>query len=105
MSNFKNAQRNRWFSEANRVKVYTNSIRRFGTTPLSINQIPKTEVLRDREVYIMGKNGEKMEPDIYDVPNDIDNGVAKIALESQGIILDELSDEQNQYRKNWKEGT
>ena len=46
-----------------------------------------------------------MEPDIYDVPNDIDNGVAKIALESQGIILDELSDEQNQYRKNWKEGT
>jgi adenosylhomocysteinase len=56
-------------------------------------------------VEYLAKNGEKMKPDIYDVPNDIDNGVAKIALESQGIFLDELSEEQNQYMKNWKEGT
>jgi adenosylhomocysteinase len=42
---------------------------------------------------------------VYDVPIDIDNNVARIALESQGIMLDKLTVEQKQYRQNWKEGT
>ena len=42
---------------------------------------------------------------VYDVPIDIDNNVARISLESQGIMLDKLTVEQKEYRQNWKEGT
>jgi len=39
------------------------------------------------------------------VPNKIDYDVARIALESQGIILDKPTEEQKKYAKSWKEGT
>jgi adenosylhomocysteinase len=53
----------------------------------------------------LAKNGSNMAAGVYDVPIDIDNNVARIALESQGIILDKLTVEQKEYRQNWKEGT
>jgi adenosylhomocysteinase len=53
----------------------------------------------------LAKNGSNMAAGVYDVPIDIDNNVARIALESQGIMLDKLTVEQKQYRQNWKEGT
>lgn len=46
-----------------------------------------------------------MKPGVYDVPADIDNKVARIALESQGIKLDQQTEEQKKYRQKWKEGT
>ena len=53
----------------------------------------------------LAKFGNKMDGGVYDVPSDIDNQVAKIALASQGMTLDAPSKEQIQYRDNWKEGT
>ena len=53
----------------------------------------------------LAKNGSNMAAGVYDVPIDIDNNVARIALESQGIMLDKLTVEQKEYRQNWKEGT
>jgi adenosylhomocysteinase len=53
----------------------------------------------------LAKNGSNMAAGVYDVPIDIDNNVARIALESQGIMLDKLTVEQKNYRQNWKEGT
>ena len=44
-------------------------------------------------------------PGIYDVPKVIDDDVARIALEVQGIVLEKLTKEQEKYRQSWKEGT
>ena len=44
-------------------------------------------------------------PGIYDVPKVIDDDVARIALEAQGIVLEKLTEEQEKYRQSWKEGT
>jgi len=50
-------------------------------------------------------NHEKLEPKVYDVPNDIDKRVAKLKLQSMGINIDELTEEQKKYLSDWKEGT
>lgn len=56
-------------------------------------------------VEYLAKHGDDLKSGVYDVPNDIDNDVAKIALEAQGIILDKPTDEQKKYTKSWNEGT
>ncbi len=53
----------------------------------------------------LAKHGRELKPGVYDVPNDIDNEVARIALEAQGIKLDKPTEEQKKYSQNWKEGT
>ena len=45
---------------------------------------------------------EKAEPAVYSVPNDIDEMVAKLKLESMGIEIDELTEEQKKYLSSWK---
>ena len=42
---------------------------------------------------------------IYNVPFEIDNNIAKLKLQTMGIIIDSLSEKQEQYLKNWKIGT
>ena len=56
-------------------------------------------------VEYLAKNRGKLLPGIYDVPKVIDNDVARIALEAQGIVLEKLTEEQVKYRQSWKEGT
>jgi adenosylhomocysteinase len=53
----------------------------------------------------LAKYGTALGAGVYDVPTDIDNQVAKIALASQGVVLDEPTVEQKKYRQDWKEGT
>ena len=48
---------------------------------------------------------EKLEPKVYDVPEDIDKTVARMKLEGMGIVIDELTKEQEKYLRSWKEGT
>lgn len=45
------------------------------------------------------------EPGIYRVPDDIDQEIAKLKLESLNIQIDTLTDEQKNYMNSWKEGT
>ncbi len=48
---------------------------------------------------------EKLKPSVYNVPTHIDKDVAKLKLESLGIYIDNLTDEQKRYLESWEEGT
>ncbi len=50
-------------------------------------------------------HAKEMAPDVYDVPEDIDEHVAKLKLETLGIQIDELTPEQVQYMNSWNMGT
>ncbi|MBL8099892.1 MAG: adenosylhomocysteinase [Anaerolineales bacterium] len=53
----------------------------------------------------MAKNADKLEKKVYSVPVDIDNEIARLKLESMGITIDKLTDEQLHYLNSWEEGT
>ncbi|CAG0992844.1 adenosylhomocysteinase [Anaerolineales bacterium] len=53
----------------------------------------------------MAKNADKLEKKVYSVPIDIDNEIARLKLESMGVKIDILTDEQLHYLNSWEEGT
>jgi adenosylhomocysteinase len=53
----------------------------------------------------MVANCKDMAPGVYDVPEDIDNGIAKLKLETLGVKIDTLTAEQAKYLASWSEGT
>ncbi len=53
----------------------------------------------------MIKNASKLEKRVYDVPEDIDREIARLKLESMGVKLDVLTEEQVHYLNSWTEGT
>ena len=50
---------------------------------------------------VISKNGKDMKPDLYEVPPEIDETVARLKLESAGIFIDNLSDDQIEYLKKF----
>jgi adenosylhomocysteinase len=52
-------------------------------------------------VYI-SKNFAKMERKLYDVPAEVENEVAKAALKSYGIRIENLTREQKRYAESWR---
>ncbi len=56
-------------------------------------------------VEYLVKNTKKLEPNVYPVPADIDQNVARLKLESRGIAIDKLTREQDEYLGSWSEGT
>ncbi|MFA5868708.1 MAG: adenosylhomocysteinase [Candidatus Bathyarchaeia archaeon] len=42
---------------------------------------------------------------VYDVPRDIDEMVSRIKLQSMGVQIDKLTDEQRKYLTSWSQGT
>jgi adenosylhomocysteinase len=53
----------------------------------------------------MVKNHSKLEKKVYSVPEDLDKKVAQMKLESMGIKIDRLTQEQEKYLSSWSEGT
>lgn len=53
----------------------------------------------------MAKHADEMDPDCYDVPADIDNAIARLKLETLGVIIDTLTPEQAAYLNSWQMGT
>ena len=53
----------------------------------------------------MVQHAEEMEPDCYDVPNDIDNNIARLKLKTLGVSIDTLTEEQAAYLNSWQMGT
>ena len=53
----------------------------------------------------MARNAGKLEPRVYDVPDDIDAEVARLKLRSMGVAIDTLTEEQQRYLTSWEEGT
>lgn len=51
------------------------------------------------------ENASKLENNVYRVPVEIDNRVAKLKLESMGVETETLTDEQYRYLHSWEMGT
>lgn len=54
--------------------------------------------------YIV-KNAGKMEPQVYVLPKEIDDEIARIKLKSIGVEIDVLTPEQIKYLSSWQSGT
>jgi adenosylhomocysteinase len=50
-------------------------------------------------------SSQSLEPDVYDVPDHLDDLVARLKLETMGVKIDKLSKEQQTYVRSWREGT
>ena len=53
--------------------------------------------------YVVKNSG--LEPKVHSIPREIDEKVASMKLESEGIHINTLTEEQKRYIENWKEGT
>ena len=53
----------------------------------------------------MVANAATLERRVYDVPRHIDDEIARLKLETMGIAIDVLTDEQARYLASWDEGT
>ena len=51
------------------------------------------------------QNAATLERKVYDVPKDIDDEIARLKLETMGIAIDTLTEEQARYLASWDEGT
>lgn len=47
----------------------------------------------------------KLQPNVHDVPRDIDERIAELALLAQGVRLEKPTPEQVKYSQSWEEGT
>lgn len=56
-------------------------------------------------VEYLAKSGEELKPEVYDVPSQLDEEVAYLALLSQGISLQKPTPQQVEYATTWEEGT
>jgi adenosylhomocysteinase len=53
----------------------------------------------------MVANAASLERSVYPVPEEIDKEIARLKLETMGIAIDELTEEQAKYLASWDEGT
>lgn len=53
----------------------------------------------------MVKNADILKNKVYAVPDDIDQEIARLKLDSMGIKIDTLTEEQIRYLNSWQEGT
>ena len=54
--------------------------------------------------YLMENRGE-LESRVYNVPDEVDRRVAELKLETLGVEIDKLTEEQQKYLESWKLGT
>jgi len=53
----------------------------------------------------MVRNAESLENQVYEVPREIDEEIAQLKLETMGVEIDELTEEQKEYLSSWQAGT
>ena len=51
------------------------------------------------------QNAAELERKVYPVPDEIDNEIARLKLETMGVDIDKLTEEQEKYLASWDEGT
>jgi adenosylhomocysteinase len=51
------------------------------------------------------ENAARLERRVYEVPREIDDEIARLKLETMGVSIDRLTDEQAKYLASWDEGT
>lgn len=53
----------------------------------------------------MAKNADKLQKQVYTIPEEIDREIARLKLEALGVRIDTLTPEQDHYLNQWQEGT
>jgi adenosylhomocysteinase len=53
----------------------------------------------------MNQNAKTLEKSVYTVPEEIDQEIARLKLQSLGVRIDTLTEEQQRYLASWQEGT
>lgn len=53
----------------------------------------------------LARNGDKLEKKVHKIPEEQDQEIAKLKLQTMGISIDELTEEQIKYKTNYQEGT
>jgi len=56
-------------------------------------------------VEYLVKKGKELERKVYNVPQEIDEQVARLKLRGMGIEIDQMTEEQKEYVKQWRYGT
>jgi adenosylhomocysteinase len=56
-------------------------------------------------VEYMLSNYKTLQPNVYTIPEDVDREIARLKLESMGVKIDTLTEEQARYLASWEEGT
>ena len=51
------------------------------------------------------QKAKKLQKEVYAVPMEIDERIARMKLKTMGVGLDKLTLEQKKYLSDWKEGT
>jgi len=51
------------------------------------------------------KHAGQLAPQVYPVPAEIDQSIARLKLDSLGVSIDKLTPEQEEYLGSWSEGT
>ncbi len=51
------------------------------------------------------KNRKKLKPQVYEVPKEVEDWVARLKLTSMGIHVDKLTEKQKEYLSSWNVGT
>jgi adenosylhomocysteinase len=51
------------------------------------------------------ENHEQLGKEVYSVPEEVDEWVAKVKLDTMGIKIDTLTERQQSYLESWEEGT
>jgi adenosylhomocysteinase len=53
----------------------------------------------------MIKNASTLKKEVYPVPRDIDQEIARLKLAAMGVLIDHLTSDQERYMTSWQEGT
>jgi adenosylhomocysteinase len=53
----------------------------------------------------MLRNADTLQKQVYTIPEEVDQEIARLKLEAMGIGIDVLTDEQEHYLNQWQEGT
>lgn len=53
----------------------------------------------------LAKDGDKLEPKVHKFPDDLNYEVARLKLESMGVRIDKLTEDQMKYVESWRLGT
>lgn len=56
-------------------------------------------------VEYLAMNSKKMKPGVHNIPNELDEWVARAALRSMDVKIDSLTKDQKKYLSEWREGT
>ncbi|HSR46856.1 MAG TPA: adenosylhomocysteinase [Anaerolineales bacterium] len=51
------------------------------------------------------RNADKLENQVYTIPEEIDREIARLKLDAMGVRIDRLTAEQEKYLSSWEEGT